>query len=261
MKLTGEKILSNWDEFIGLINKYISGERKQKLISFYEKHKDELMIMPASHIRTYHNSIPGGYIDHVIRVVKSALRINDVWVEFEVDNSTYTIEELVFSAINHDLGKMGDGVEYAHIPSTDKWRIDNLGENYKFNTKIDFMKVPDRSLYLLSQAGIEMSQNEWIAIQTHDGLYDEGNTAYLKGFTNSTRPRTALLFILHQADMLSARVEWERECLGDFKDNTPKKEQPKSFTKEDIKVKAVQKQTKALHSVKSESLKNMLNDL
>ena len=261
MKLTGEEIESNWDEFIGLINKYISGERKQKLITFYEKHKDELIMMPASAKHEHHSSFPGGYIYHVNKVIKSSIKINQVWVEMGVDDSTYTIEELIFSAINHDLGKMGDGEEYNYISSTDKWRIENLGENYKFNTKLHFMKVPDRSLYLLSQEGIEMTQNEWVAIQTHDGLYDDGNTAYLKSFTNSTRPRTSLFFILHQADMLAARIEWEDDCLGDFKDGNTKKEQPKLFTKEDIKVKAVQKQTKALHSVKSESLKNMLNDL
>jgi predicted HD phosphohydrolase len=38
------------------------------------------------------------------------------------DTTTYTVEELVFAAINHDLGKMGDGEEYAHIPSKDEWR-------------------------------------------------------------------------------------------------------------------------------------------
>ena len=54
----------------------------------------------------YHNAFPGGYVEHVIRVVNAALEINKVWVNFEVDSSTYTIEELVFSALNHDLGKM-----------------------------------------------------------------------------------------------------------------------------------------------------------
>ena len=31
-----------------------------------------------------------------------------VWDRFGCDMTTFTHEELVFSAINHDLGKMGD---------------------------------------------------------------------------------------------------------------------------------------------------------
>ena len=34
--------------------------------------------------------------------------MSDVWEGFGCDMSTFTQEELVFSAINHDLGKMGD---------------------------------------------------------------------------------------------------------------------------------------------------------
>ena len=255
MKLTAEEIQSNWEQFINYIGLYITGDRQQKLLDFYNKHKDELIIMPASHKKMYHNSIVGGYIDHVLRVMEASLQINVVWNKFGVDNSTYTTEELIFSAMNHDLGKMGDGVEYAHILSTDKWRIDNLGENYKFNTKMDFMKVPDRSLFLLSQSGINISENEWIAIQTHDGLYDEGNNAYLKSYSNETKPRTALLFILHQADMLAARIEWERENLSQFN------KEGKLDTKSKIKNPKDNKQQKAISSIKSEGLLNLLDKI
>ena len=37
------------------------------------------------------------------------------------------------------------------------------------------MTVPDRSLFLLQEAGIPISQDEYIAIRTHDGLYDQAN--------------------------------------------------------------------------------------
>ena len=96
-----------------------------------------------------------------------------------VDKTTYTIEELVFSAINHDLGKMGDEEHDSYIPQTDKWRRDKLGEDYKFNEKVPFASVPDRSLFLLQSHGVQYTFNEMITIQTHDGLYDEANKKYL----------------------------------------------------------------------------------
>jgi predicted HD phosphohydrolase len=37
----------------------------------------------------------------------------------------FTKEELVFSALNHDLGKMGDENHESYIPQTDKWRKKN----------------------------------------------------------------------------------------------------------------------------------------
>ena len=132
MKLKAEEIQSNWDRLMGHINTHIESPRKEKVIEFYEKYQERLMLMPAAHKKEYHNSFPGGYVDHVNRVIEGSLRIYDVWAEFEMDRSTFTIEELVFSALNHDLGKMGDENEESYIPQTDKWRRDKLGEEYMF---------------------------------------------------------------------------------------------------------------------------------
>jgi len=52
---------------------------------------------------------------------------------------TFTTEELVFSAINHDLGKMGDEENESYIPQTDQWRRDKLGEDYMFNKEITIL--------------------------------------------------------------------------------------------------------------------------
>ena len=136
--LTAEQIEKNWGEFCDNIEMNISSPRKEKLLEFYKKYVDRIMMMPAAHKKEYHNAFPGGYVDHVNRVVKCALNINDVWVELGVDNTTYTLEELVFSAINHDLGKMGDEEHESYIPQTDKWRREKLGEDYMFNKALPF---------------------------------------------------------------------------------------------------------------------------
>ena len=91
-----------------------------------------------------------------------------------------------------------------------------------------------------------------IAIQTHDGLYDAGNEKYLKGFMPEQRPRTSLPYILHQADMLAARVEWEKEWLPKFSQNNV--EEPK-------KQHNLKSKSKALNKVSSEGLRNMLDSL
>ena len=256
MILTAEQIQENWVTFINNIDTFISGERKQKLLDFYNKYEDRIILMPASHKKEYHSAFPGGYVDHVNRVVNASLKIYDVWAELGMDKSTFTIEELVFSAINHDLGKMGDSEHEAYIPQTDKWRQDKLGEDYMFNKKLAFASVPDRGLFLLQEHGITYTFNEMVAIQTHDGLYDEANSKYLKTYMPEQKPRTSLSYILHQADMMAARIEFEIEWLPKFSKGSvaPPKKNYTLNTKSNTK-------SKALNTLSSPGLKSMLENL
>jgi len=259
MKLTAEQIQDNWNEFLSFITEYISEPRASELTAFYNKYAERIMMMPASHKKEYHNAFPGGYVEHVNRVIKVALKINDVWEEFGVDKN-YTIEELVFSAMNHDLGKMGDEQNESYIPQTDQWRRDKLGEDYTFNTKLEFMSVPDRGLYLLTSHGITYSKNEWLAIKLHDGLYDEANKPYLMSWAPETKVRTSLVHIVHQADFLAAKVEFEREWLPKFKGNLPTTDKNFTLTANKSTTKKPAIKTQALGNIKSEGLKNVMND-
>jgi hypothetical protein len=260
MNLTAEQIQRNWVEFLHNVDTYITGERKQKLIDFYKQYEERVMLMPAAHKKEYHNAFPGGYVEHVNRVVRCALKQYDLWESEGCDMTTFTKEELVFSAINHDLGKMGDSEHESYIPQTDKWRREKLGEDYMFNTQLPFASVPDRGLFMLQSHGIQYSFNEMLAIQTHDGLYDDANKKYLFAYMPEQKPRTSLPYILHQADLMAARIEFEREWLPKLKGNLDG--QKDNFTlSSSKKEKSSPTKTKALGSIKSEGLKNMLDSL
>ena len=256
MKLEAKQIQENWTQFIHNIESHITSPRKEQLIKFYDKYAERIMLMPAAHKKEYHSAFPGGYVDHVNRVVDAALEMSYVWDKFGCDMTTFTTEELVFSAINHDLGKMGDSEHESYIPQTDKWRKEKLGEDYMFNKKLAFASVPDRGLFLLQEHDIKYTFNEMVAIQTHDGLYDTANDKYLKGYMVEQKPRTSLPFILHQADMMAARIEFEIEWLPKFKNNvdTSKKNYTLSNNNKSTK-------SKALGTISSPGLKNMLDNL
>ncbi len=261
MNLTAEQIQQNWEEFISNIETHISGDRKQKLIDFYNKYQERIILMPAAHKKEYHNAFPGGYVEHVNRVVRCALKQAKLWDEEGCDMTTFTTEELVFSAINHDLGKMGDEENESYIPQTDKWRREKLGEDYMFNTKVPFASVPDRGLFMLQSHGVQYSFNEMLAIQTHDGLYDDANKKYLFSYMPEQKPRTSLPFILHQADLMAARIEFEREWLPKLKNSV---EAPKgNFTLGGNKKQSNKPSVKhkALNRIKNEGLKNILHKL
>jgi hypothetical protein len=236
IKLTPEQILENWNRFLSTIDQHVSSPRKEQLLGFYQKYEERFCLMPAGHKREYHNCFEGGYIDHVLRVVDAALELDKVWRQFGVKD-TYSTEELVFSAINHDLGKFGDLENPAVLDNTDQWRREKLGEMYMFNQKLTYMSVPDRGIWLLNELGIKMTQNETLSIKLHDGLYDPSNEPYLKSWSPETKPRTSLIFILHQADLLAARVEFENEWLDSFQ--VPKQEKVKTVNKQSSQEKAI----------------------
>jgi hypothetical protein len=264
MNLTPEQIQENWIELMDYIEKYISEPRKENILAFYDQHSERLMLMPAAHKKEYHNAFPGGYVEHVLRVIRCAIKQAILWEEEGCDMSTFTTEELVFSALNHDLGKMGSEDEDSYIPQTDNWRREKLGEDYMFNTKVPFASVPDRGLFLLQSHGISYTFNEMIAIQTHDGLYDKANEKYLMSYMPEQKPRTSLPFILHQADLMAARIEFEREWLPRLKENKKPVDAGKgnyTLGNKPNMSKKLSTKTKALGSFKSEGLKNIFNSL
>lgn len=209
MNLSAEQIQKNWGKHLKIVDVFITGDRKQQLLDLYSLLAEEMVTAPASGKAHYHNAIPGGYIDHVNRVVQCALKTRDLWVSMGIEQD-FTDEELVFTALNHDLGKMGLPGQPGYIPQTDKWRQDKLGEMYGNNTALSFMLIQDRSLFLLQQAGIKLSEKEFLAIKLHDGLYDDVNKPYYMSFNPESKLRTNLVYILHQADFLASKIEYDR---------------------------------------------------
>lgn len=244
---TAEELQQNFIKLVSYIDKYITGDRKEQLKKLYEDHAERIMLMPASGTEHYHNCFAGGYVDHVIRVIDGALSIKKVWSEFG-SAINFTDEELVFAAINHDLGKIGSEESEMYIINDSEWHRKNQGKIYKNNPANSFMTVPDRSLKLLADRGIRVSENEWFGIKLHDGMYDESNKHYYISYDVNSRLRTSLPYILHQADQMAARVEYEMWTL----ENTTT---PKIKTKSNIQT------TTALSDSDKADLVNVFNDL
>jgi len=256
MTLTAEQLQENWDKLFSRIDAYIAEPRRTQLKELFKKNEEYLVIAPASSKKEFHGCWPGGLISHFLGVVDNSIVLYNTWKQQGANMETFTLEELIFSAINHDLGKTD-----AYLPNTDQWRRDKLGEQYMYNTEIPFASVPDRSLFILQENGIRYSFNEMIAILIHDGLYDEANKKYLVGFLPEQKPRTCMPYILHQADIMAARIEFEVEHIDLLSPNTIQQEKKEAFK---LEVKKTPIKQKALGSVPvgpNSNLMNLLNDL
>jgi hypothetical protein len=137
MNLSAEQIQANWDKHLKIVDTFITGDRKGRLKDLYTVLAEEMIIAPASGKPSFHNAFPGGYIDHVNRVVHCALKVKALWEEMGT-NIDFTDEELVFAALNHDLGKIGYKDQPNYLPQTDQWRKDKLGEIYTHNAELTF---------------------------------------------------------------------------------------------------------------------------
>ena len=244
MSLTAEKIQTNYQKHLKIIDTYI-GDRKDSIKEMISHMEDTYVMAPASGKTWYHSAFPGGYVDHVNRVVEYAVKQSRLYEEMG-GTIDYTEEELVCAGLLHDLGKMGDGDQPNYIPQTDKWRQDKLSEMYTFNPDLDFMLIPDRSLFILQKFGIKVSQKEFLAIRCHDGVFDKANEAYFFSHVESSRQKTSIISVLHSADFLASKVEydiWKRNGGT----STPKRPKTTSSTGKPVK--------------SSEGLTNMLKNL
>jgi len=205
MDLTPEKIVENWESLLKIIEDNFTGERKTNLLKLYKHFEDRILYCPASGKDFYHGAYPGGYVEHVLNVVYFAMVLDNIWVK-EGFVKNYSDESLIFAALNHDLGKIGDEENEYFISHNEKWRKER-GEIYIHNDKIRFMEVQDRSLWLLQDFGIKVSQSEMLAIKLHDGMYSEGNKPYLVAYTEGKQLKDNLPVILHHADMMATMIE------------------------------------------------------
>ena len=218
--MTAKDLLDNYEKLVIFIENSFDGERKEKLMWLYEKLSDRIATAPASMKKQYHNAYPGGYVAHVLNVIKAAEKVYKVWEEMGAEFN-FTIAELRFAALNHDLGKIGTKTDEYYIPCQEEW-MRKKGQEYVMNPNIQYMKVAERSLMILQQNQISVTENEYLAIKLHDGLYEDANKAYYISYSEDMQLKTTLPYILHQADLMCAKIEGQANSPKQIKTTSAK---------------------------------------
>jgi len=212
-QLKAEQIQNNWKELIAIIEKHIGDDRKENLLKMYDYFQDRMMFAPASAKAHFHNAMPGGYVEHVLHIISFSLELKQVWANNGAEIN-FTNEELIFAAMHHDLGKVGDLEHDYYIPQDSDWHRKNRGEIFTHNPALQYMKVPDRGLWLLQHFGVKVTNNEYIGIKLTDGLYDDSNKSYYMTYNPEWQLRSNMFYILHQADMMATHIEYDEWKRG-----------------------------------------------
>lgn len=208
MQKTEKQLLESYEVFISTLKKVFNGDRLERLLFMYNEDNlgTQLTIAPASGKLHFHSAYIGGYIDHVMNVSKNALKMKK---SFEEGGGVadFTTEELIFAALHHDLGKLGNGTEPYYLPQSDKWSQEKKKEYFTHNPSLQYFDVTHRALWLLNQYGIKFSEKEMLGIMLADGLYNKANEKYFISFSEDFQLKTELPYIIHWADHMACRQE------------------------------------------------------
>lgn len=192
MELTPEQIAENFEKFRSFMEKL--GDRSAPALSLVDHLGERLAMCPASSRKEYHAAFPGGLVDHSLRLLSNALKLCKTF------NWDVPKDSLIIGCLLHDLGKVGDHEKDYYVPQDSDWHREKLGEMYKHNKDIQYMTVPDRGVWLCQRFGLELTQDEWLAIKLNDGQYAEENAPY-------KMKEPLLADIVHLADYISCKQE------------------------------------------------------
>lgn len=209
---TAQEILTLHERFRTKVNTLFPSRVRELTQMYNELDDDDRLLSPASSIEHFHNAFPGGYMDHVLRVVDYSEREYHRWKEDGLLTDNFDLEELLFAAFHHDLGKLGlpGKGNVLFVPNTSDWHVKNQGKIYVTNPALPHAVDADTSLFLLQHYGIKMTWQEQYAIRVHGGPYDKINEPYNFTFWADNKPKTNIGTILHYADLKATRFEFER---------------------------------------------------
>ena len=212
-ELTPQQIEQNWNKLRNIIQNTFEGERLDNLNKMYDYFEDRMCMAPASGKEHFHYAHVGGYVEHVLHIIDYSQQLRSVW---EKNGATinFTDEELIFAAMHHDLGKVGDLEHDYYVPNESEWHRKNQGAIYTHNKELQHMTVTDRAIFLLGHFKVPMSEYEYIGLRLTDGMYEEANKAYYISYQPERQLRSNIAYILHQADMMATHIEYDEWKRG-----------------------------------------------
>jgi hypothetical protein len=159
MSLDQTKIVANTKKYFETATK--NGFMNNELMAFLG---EEFIKAPATSMTSYHNAFEGGLIDHLLKVAKYAIGVNNSLPEDERVDQT----SLLKVCLLHGIGKAK-----LYTPCTSEWHRKNQGKMYEFNEDLVSMRVGERSAYYAISHGITLSEEEYTAILFFDKTDDK----------------------------------------------------------------------------------------
>lgn len=217
-----DRLLELKEKFKELYNEHITVEGSESLLGYLENETD-FFEAPASTM--YHNSHPGGLVEHSINVFEklvnlvkfesSELIVDEEGKEtFVVGELNYEMQTLAIVGLLHDVCKINTyEIDYRNVKEYDPMgqQVDKGGRYdwvrkpfYRYNDKMPYGRG-DKSVYII-QTFMPLTLEEAMAIRHHTGGIDNA-TGTIDPNAAASYKQFPLGMLVYQADLQCAYSE------------------------------------------------------
>lgn len=180
--MSNDMIISNFEKFTKILLR--CEKRHGDLERFLEKYADRILITPGHDKSDRASAMSGGMVSRCLSVLGHA---RTLMTTSAFADCNFSMESIIIVCLLFDIGRIGDEKGEYYIEQTSQWHKEK-GMLYTYNPNIRRMSQVHRGLYLLQSEGIILTQDEWIAILTHQGPSNEENKFYI-----NFEPKLAIL--------------------------------------------------------------------
>jgi len=191
--MSDKEIIENFEKFRKILLRV--SDRKDALEKFLDKYGDRIATAPGHDRNNRHAAAPGGLVQRALNTLSAARDLSKLPAFSEKEISA---ESIIIVSLLHDIGRIGDDAGDYYLPQTSSWHIER-GNLYTYNPDIKRMTHPHRGLYLLQAEGIQLTQDEWMAIVSQSNAYEES-----KFYVGNESP---VMTLLHTSIKISSMLD------------------------------------------------------
>lgn len=152
--LSVKQLEANKKKFLETNEKY--GIFSNSLLEFLG---EDFYTCPATSKMDMYGCYPGGLLNHLIKVAKYSIRINEMLPDYLIQ----PVGSIIRTVFLSQIGKV-----FMFCPNQNDWEIKNLGKLYDFCNQEISMKVGERSIYYIFKNGGQLNEVEYQAILNLD---------------------------------------------------------------------------------------------
>ena len=164
-----EELQTRWEKFESLLSRLSDDGLNTLLGDLGER----LVMCPASPRTDQYGCHPGGLIEHALKVTSTMRNLDKAM------GTNLPTASIIKVGLLHEIGKVGDLGKRYFVEQDSSWHREKLGQFYKFNESLNKMSVSHRTLWLLQNYGVTLTNDEWLAIQLAAGSHFEENRFYV----------------------------------------------------------------------------------
>tara|TARA_B100000242_G_scaffold272396_1_gene225234 strand:+ start:787 stop:1362 length:576 start_codon:yes stop_codon:yes gene_type:complete len=168
-----EKLLSNFENYSKVLKKYFPDSGIE---TFLEDFGVRITTCPRG-LTEADGGQPGALIDFMLKVALVAREHADVLAGRFGENAVCK-RTVARVCLVHEIGKLGSDEHELFVTQESQWHRDKLGQRFKYNEECTKMAAGHRALYLLQKYNINLTEEEWIAILTCQGMHYPENAFY-----------------------------------------------------------------------------------